>query len=66
MCAFVYSCSSFFCFFIQLLLVMVMVELSGGGVKEGMARVIMLQYAVAPIILCLTMAIVVGIASGWS
>jgi hypothetical protein len=45
---------------------MVMVELSGGGVKEGMARVIMLQYAVAPIILCLTMAIVVGIASGWS
>ncbi len=49
-----------------LLLVMVMVELSGGGVKEGMARVIMLQYAVAPLILCLTMAVVVGIASGWS
>lgn len=46
--------------------VMVMVELSGSGAKEGIARVIALQYAVAPIILSCTMTIAIGIASGWS
>jgi len=46
--------------------VMVMVELSGSGAKEGIAAVIALQYAVAPIILSLTMTVAVGIASGWS
>jgi predicted permease len=34
--------------------VMVMVELSGNGSKEGMARIIAYQYMVAPIILSLT------------
>lgn len=42
--------------------VMVMVELSGSG--EGFARVIALQYAVAPVILSLTMTIAIGVASG--
>ena len=46
--------------------VMVMVELSGYGAKEGLATVIALQYAVAPIILSLTMSIVIGFASSWS
>lgn len=45
--------------------VMVMVELSGGA-KEGIARVIAWQYAVSPLILSLTMATVVGVASQWS
>lgn len=44
--------------------VMVMVELSGSGsgAKEGMARVIAWQYAVAPVILSLTMTFVISIA----
>lgn len=46
--------------------VMVMVELSGSGAKEGIARVIALQYAVAPLILSLTMTIAIGVSSGWS
>jgi predicted permease len=46
--------------------VMVMVELSGSGAKEGIASVIALQYAVAPIILSLTMSIAIGVAAGWS
>lgn len=46
--------------------VMVMVELSGSNTKEGIARVIALQYAVAPLILSLTMTIVIGLASNWS
>lgn len=46
--------------------VMVMVELSGSKVKEGIARVIALQYAVAPVILSLTMTIAIGVASDWS
>jgi predicted permease len=46
--------------------VMVMVELSCSGAKEGMAQVIALQYLVAPIILSLTMTIAVGVADGWS
>lgn len=44
----------------------IMVELSGSGAKEGMARVIALQYLVAPVILSLTMTIAIGVASGWS
>jgi hypothetical protein len=46
--------------------VIIMVELSGSGAKEGMARVIALQYLVAPLILSLTMTIAIGVASGWS
>lgn len=46
--------------------VMVMVELSGSNAKEGIARVIALQYAFAPIILSVTMTIAIGIASNWS
>lgn len=48
--------------------VMVMVELSGlnDGAKEGIATVIGLQYAVAPIILSFTMSIAIGFASHWS
>jgi hypothetical protein len=46
--------------------VMVMVELSGSGAKEGMASVIALQYLVAPIVLSCTMTIAIGVASGWS
>lgn len=46
--------------------VMVMVELSGSGAKEGIARVIALQYAVAPIILSVTMTIAIGVASNWT
>lgn len=45
--------------------VMVMVELSGSGTKEGIARVIGWQYAVAPVILSLTVTAVVGVASKW-
>ena len=45
--------------------VMVMVELSGSDTKEGIAQVIALQYACAPIMLSLTMSLVVGIASSW-
>lgn len=46
--------------------VMVMVELSGSGAKEGIAAVIALQYTIAPILLSLTLSIAVGVASGWS
>jgi len=46
--------------------VMVMVELSGSGAKEGIAAVIAMQYAVAPLILSLTMTVAVGFASNWS
>ena len=46
--------------------VMVMVELSGSGVKEGIAQVIALQYAVAPLVLSITMTVAIGVASGWS
>ena len=42
--------------------VMVMVELSGSDVKEGVARVIAYQYMLAPFLLSLTMAVAVGIA----
>ena len=44
---------------------MVMVELSGSDTKQGIAQVIALQYACAPIMLSLTMSLVVGIASSW-
>ena len=44
--------------------VMVMVELSGTSVKEGVARVIAYQYMLAPFLLSLTMACAVGIAQG--
>jgi predicted permease len=46
--------------------VMVMVELSGSGAKEGIAKVIAWQYAVAPLLLSLTMTVAVGVASSWS
>ena len=46
--------------------VMVMVELSGSGVKEGMAQVIAWQYLVAPVLLSLSMTLAVGMASRWS
>lgn len=46
--------------------VMVMVELSGNGAKEGIASVIALQYAVAPLLMSLTMTIAIGFASAWS
>mmetsp|Transcript_34428 Transcript_34428/g.82985 ORF Transcript_34428/g.82985 Transcript_34428/m.82985 type:complete len:87 (-) Transcript_34428:80-340(-) len=43
--------------------VMVMVELSGSGSKEGMARIIAFQYMVAPIVLSLTVTIAVFMAT---
>jgi predicted permease len=48
--------------------VMVMIELSGmsDGAKEGIATVIGLQYAAAPILLSVTMSIAIGLASHWS
>jgi len=46
--------------------VMVMVELSGSGAKEGIAQVIAMQYAVAPLILSLTMTVAIGVASEWT
>jgi threonine/homoserine/homoserine lactone efflux protein len=46
--------------------VMVMVELSGSGAREAIARTIAWQYAVAPIILSVTMTVAVGIADKWS
>jgi predicted permease len=46
--------------------VMVMVELSGSNAKEGIASVIALQYATAPLILSLTMSVAIGVASRWS
>ncbi|CAJ1935322.1 unnamed protein product [Cylindrotheca closterium] len=45
--------------------VMVMVELSGSGSKQGLARVIAWQYAVSPILLSLTMTVAVGLADKW-
>ena len=42
--------------------VMVMVELSGSGSKEGIARCIFWQYAVAPVILSLSVTATVGMA----
>mmetsp|Transcript_15998 Transcript_15998/g.39184 ORF Transcript_15998/g.39184 Transcript_15998/m.39184 type:complete len:551 (+) Transcript_15998:34-1686(+) len=45
--------------------VMVMVELSGSGSKQGLARIIAWQYAAAPILLSLTMTIAVGLADKW-
>jgi len=45
--------------------VMVMVELSGSASKEGMARVIGIQYLCSPIILSVTVAVVVNVASQW-
>lgn len=46
--------------------VMVMVELSGSGAKEDIAQAIALQYAVAPVILSLSMTVAIGVASDWS
>lgn len=46
--------------------VMVMVELSGSGSKQGLARIIAWQYAAAPVLLSLTMTIAVGLADKWS
>jgi predicted permease len=43
--------------------VMVMVELSGSGSREGMARIIAYQYMSAPLILSLTVSIAVFMAS---
>lgn len=42
--------------------VMVMVELSGSGTKEGIARVIGWQYAFAPLLLSLSVTATVGMA----
>jgi len=42
--------------------VMVMVELSGSGTKEGIARVIGWQYAVAPLLLSLSVTATVAMA----
>ena len=41
---------------------MVMVELSGSGSKEGIARVIGWQYAVAPLLLSLSVTATVAMA----
>ena len=46
--------------------VMVMVELSGSNTKEGIASVIALQYAAAPILLSLSMSVAIGVASRWT
>jgi predicted permease len=46
--------------------VMVMVELSGSGSKEGIAQAIAWQYMSAPFMLSLTMSIAVGMADHWS
>lgn len=43
-----------------------MVELSGSSNKEAIASVIGMQYAVAPIVLTLTMTLVIGLATHWS
>jgi hypothetical protein len=45
--------------------VMVMVELSGSASKEGMARVIGLQYMFALVMLSLSVTGVVHVASQW-
>ena len=46
--------------------VMIMVELSGSGTNEGIAKVIAWQYAMAPLILSVTMTLAVGVASQWT
>jgi predicted permease len=46
--------------------VMIMVELSGSNAKESIARVIAIQYAVAPIVLSVIMTIAIGVADSWS
>jgi predicted permease len=46
--------------------VMVMVELSGSDAKDSIARVIGIQYAVAPFILIITMTISILFAGVWS
>jgi len=43
--------------------VMVMVELSGSGSKEGMARLIGWQYAVCPVIMSIVLTVVVSLAT---
>jgi predicted permease len=45
--------------------VMVMVELSGSGTKEGIAQSIAWQYMSAPFMLSLTMSMAVGMADHW-
>lgn len=45
--------------------VMVMVELSGSGAKEGMARIIGWQYACAPILFSITVMLVVRVVVMW-
>jgi predicted permease len=46
--------------------VMVMVELSGSGSKQAMARSIAWQYALAPVVLSITMTVAVSMAIGLS
>lgn len=48
--------------------VMIMIELGGCAkeVLEGVANVIFVQYAVAPVLLTMTMTVAIGIASDWS
>ena len=48
--------------------VMVIVELGQptAGVKEGIAQAIALQYAIAPLVLSMTMTVAIGVASDWS
>jgi hypothetical protein len=45
--------------------VMVMMEISGSGSKEGMARIIAWQYAVAPVVLSISVMIVVSVVCLW-
>ena len=45
--------------------VMVMVELSDSEANEGMARIIGWQYAMAPILLSMTVMMVVRVANQW-
>jgi len=45
--------------------IMIMVELSGSGSQEGMARLVAWQYAVAPILLSISVAFAVSVASRW-
>lgn len=45
--------------------VMVMVELTGKGKNEEMARIIAWQYALAPILLTVTVTMVVKVSDAW-
>jgi hypothetical protein len=45
--------------------VMVMVELSDGEAKEGMARIICMQYTVAPVLLSISVMCIVQVATLW-